>query len=114
MTRLTLSVPQGSGTRAFKGLLVQSSVDGRIALRSLHQKCSLGGSQNEQEEVLLLRGDFPPDCTGFVADVLSHCLLAVNLPQREAPADCNPPEPAPTPTCHQTVFQILAHEETFI
>lgn len=40
-----------------------------------------------KEEVLLLRGDFPPDCTGFVTDVLSHCMLAVNLPQREAPAD---------------------------
>lgn len=39
------------------------------------------------EEVVLLRGDFPPDCTGFVTDILSHCMLAVNLPQRKALAD---------------------------
>lgn len=39
------------------------------------------------EEVLLLRGDVPPDCTGFVADVLSHCVLAVNVPLRKAAAD---------------------------
>lgn len=39
------------------------------------------------EEVLLLRGDFPPDCTGFVTDILSHCMLAVHLPQRKAVAN---------------------------
>lgn len=37
-------------------------------------------------EVLLLRGDFPPDCTGFVTDALSHRVLAVNLLWRKAPA----------------------------
>lgn len=90
MTRLTLSVPQGSGTRAFKGFLVHSSVDGKIAAEISASGVQPGrklGTSEEEEEVLLLRGDFPPDCTGFVTDVLSHCSLAVNLPQREAAAD---------------------------
>lgn len=88
MTRLTLSVPGGSGRRVFKGLLVHNSVEGKNGA----EFCAPGVQPREEvgvsdEEVLLLRGAVLPDCTGFVADVLSHCMLAVNMPLRKAPAD---------------------------
>ena len=86
MTRLTLSVPWGSGRKTSKGLPVHSSVQGKIARSSLHRACGSGGSRNERWGGVITQGDFPPDCTGFVTDILSHCVLAVNLPWRKAPA----------------------------
>lgn len=84
MTRLTLSVPWGSGRKTFKGLPVQSSTEGRSVQNSPREECHREEVGMNDEEVLLLRGDFPPDGSGFVTIVLSHCALAVNLPQRKS------------------------------
>lgn len=88
MTRLTLSVPGASGRRAFKSLVVHNTVEGKNGA----EFCAPGVQPREEvgvsaEQVSLLRGDVPPDCTGCVADVLLHCMLAVNMPSRKAPAD---------------------------
>lgn len=80
-------------------------------------------------EVLLLRGDFPLDCTGFVTDILSHRVLAVNLRQRKGPAvwlqtlpstvvssyTHRPPDSDPVfPPDSDPVFPIHSLEEAFI
>lgn len=89
MTRLTLSVPRGSGRRDVQRLTcAELRAEGKTALSSQRQTRGSGEEVGmSDEEVLLLRGDFPPDCTGFVTAVLSPCKLAVSLPERKAAAD---------------------------
>lgn len=83
MTRLTLSVPRGSGRRDVQRLTcAELRAEGKTALSSQRQTRGSGEEVGmSDEEVLLLRGDFPPDCTGFVTAVLSPCMLAVSLPE---------------------------------
>ena len=76
MASLTLSVPWGSGRKDFQRLT--------CAELSAEVLCIRHSAREEvrarDEEVLLLRRAFPPDCTGFVADSLSHRTLALRLP----------------------------------
>ena len=76
MARLTLSVPWGPGRKDFQRL--------SCAELSAEVLCIRHSAREEirarDEEVLLLRRDFPPDCTGFVTDALSHRTLALRLP----------------------------------
>lgn len=64
MTRLTLSVP-------LKSLPVQRSVEGKIVPSSRSRSLALEEVGTSDEEVLLLREDFPLDCTGFVTDTFT-------------------------------------------
>lgn len=48
MTRLTLSVPQGSGRKDFQWLTcVELRAEGKIVLSSLRQTCGKGGGRDE-------------------------------------------------------------------
>jgi len=76
MTRLTLSVPWGSGRKDFQRLTCAELSAEVLCIR--HSAREEVGARDA--EVLLLGRDFPPDCTGFVTDALSHHTLALRLP----------------------------------
>ena len=68
MTRLSLSVPQGSGRKDFQRLTCAELSAEVLCIR--HSAREEVGARDV--EVLLLGRDFPPDCTGFVRTLALH------------------------------------------